>query len=83
MAKREGRDVLRYTQDSPTVHTGQKRTIAHRHYLHLRMSQGPLHCDNPDCVFNKEPPVWNGKDLPLTLDQLQQTNFYISPAVLQ
>jgi len=53
MAKREGRDVLRYTQDSPTVHTGQKRTIAHRHYLHLRMSQGPLHCDNPDCVFNK------------------------------
>lgn len=34
----------------------------------------PRRCDNNECSFHTEPPVWNGKPLPLILDHRNGNN---------
>jgi hypothetical protein len=69
MAKRESRDVLRYTKKE------KHRQTVRRHYDSWRESQGkPQCCDMPGCVFEKEPLVWNGQVLPLILDHVWGVN---------
>ena len=53
----------------------RSQSTVRRHYLKWRAEQGkPLRCDNPDCVFHREPLIWNGSPLPLVLDHENGNN---------
>ena len=43
----------------------------------------PERCDNPECIFNTEPLVWNGKKLNLILDHINGVNGDNGPKNLQ
>jgi len=63
VVKRTWRDVLRF---SPTK---VSQSTIRRYYEQYRREMGlPFRCDNETCAFHTQPPVWDGKPLPLILD---------------
>jgi len=62
-------DVLRYSTQKQN-----NKTVRH-HYSKWRNSNGlPDRCDNPNCIFHKNPLLWNGERLPLILDHINGNN---------
>jgi 5-methylcytosine-specific restriction endonuclease McrA len=58
-------EVLRYQKGRRSQETVK------RHYAKWRLDQLPpipRRCDEPGCIFNREPLIWNGKELKLILD---------------
>jgi hypothetical protein len=63
VAKRTWRDVLRFSPAKVSQST------IRRCYEQYRREMGwPFRCDNEGCAFHTQPPVWDGKPLPLILD---------------
>jgi hypothetical protein len=63
VVKRTWRDVLLF---SPTKVS--QSTIRRYYEQYRREMDLPFRCDNETCTFHKQPPIWNGKPLPLILD---------------
>jgi len=80
LAKLKQSEVLRYQK-------GRKsQATVRRHYIKWRLEQKPPipeRCDNPECILNTEPLVWNGKKLNLILDHINGVNGDNRPKNLQ
>jgi hypothetical protein len=62
-------DVLRYN-----IEKKNNKTVR-RYYVNWRNSNKlPERCDNPNCIFYKNPLLWNGEILPLILDHINGNN---------
>jgi len=73
-------EVLRYQKGRRSQDT------VRRHYIKWRLEQKPPvseRCDNPECIFNTEPLVWNRKKLKLVLDHINGVNGDNRPKNLQ
>ena len=71
-------DVLCYS-----IQKRNNKTVR-RYYSKWRISNGLSdRCDNSDCIFHKNPLLWNNKRLPLILDHIDGNNKNNSPQNLQ
>lgn len=68
--KESWRAILRYAVPGAT------RARVRRAYAEYRKAHGvPDRCDNPECVFHRQPLIWNGSALPIIVDHVDGVKY--------